>query len=128
MPDCQDDNCILMINYRAYCAAYCMGSINKDCWYIYTLNPLDRWEGASPSLGHHVHHSLPHHSVPDSYYPSTPSVFPAQHASSPSPPACSPSPPASSPSPPTSSPTCNWQVPQSASDHRARPDHRDPDV
>ena len=27
-------------------AAYCMGSLNKDCWYIYTLNPLDR-------LGHH---------------------------------------------------------------------------
>ena len=23
-------------------AAYCMGSLNKDCWYIYTLNPLDR--------------------------------------------------------------------------------------
>ena len=24
-------------------AAYCMGSLNKDCWYMYTLNPLDRW-------------------------------------------------------------------------------------
>jgi len=26
-------------------AAYCMGSLNKDCWYIYTLNPLDRYVG-----------------------------------------------------------------------------------
>lgn len=24
-------------------AAYCMGSLNKDCWYMYTLNPLDRY-------------------------------------------------------------------------------------
>jgi len=28
-------------------AAYCMGSLNKDCWYIYTLNPLDRYIGDS---------------------------------------------------------------------------------
>lgn len=24
-------------------AAYCMGTINRDCWYLYTLNPLDRF-------------------------------------------------------------------------------------
>lgn len=24
-------------------AAYCMGSLNRDCWYFYTLNPLDRY-------------------------------------------------------------------------------------
>ena len=23
-------------------AAYCMGSINKDCWFMYTLNPFER--------------------------------------------------------------------------------------
>ncbi|XP_060521205.1 S-adenosylmethionine decarboxylase proenzyme isoform X2 [Cylas formicarius] len=23
-------------------AAYCLGAINKDCWYLYTLNPLPR--------------------------------------------------------------------------------------
>ncbi|KAJ8946808.1 hypothetical protein NQ314_008792, partial [Rhamnusium bicolor] len=21
-------------------AAYCLGAVNKDCWYLYTLNPL----------------------------------------------------------------------------------------
>ncbi len=24
-------------------AAYCMGTLNRDCWYLYTLNPLDRY-------------------------------------------------------------------------------------
>ena len=24
-------------------AAYCMGTINKDCWFMYTLNPMERW-------------------------------------------------------------------------------------
>merc|ERR1712012_1175631 len=23
-------------------AAYCMGTINKDCWFMYTLNPMER--------------------------------------------------------------------------------------
>ena len=23
-------------------AAYCMGTMNKDCWYMYTLNPIER--------------------------------------------------------------------------------------
>ena len=23
-------------------AAYCMGTLNRDCWYLYTLNPLGR--------------------------------------------------------------------------------------
>jgi len=22
--------------------AYCMGNLNKDCWYMYTLNPIER--------------------------------------------------------------------------------------
>lgn len=21
-------------------AAYCLGAVNRDCWYLYTLNPL----------------------------------------------------------------------------------------
>ncbi len=24
-------------------AAYCLGTLNRDCWYLYTLNPLDRY-------------------------------------------------------------------------------------
>jgi len=24
-------------------AAYCMGTLNRDCWYLYTLNPLDKY-------------------------------------------------------------------------------------
>ena len=24
-------------------AAYCMGTMNKDCWYMYTLNPMERY-------------------------------------------------------------------------------------
>ncbi len=24
-------------------AAYCMGTMNKDCWYMYTLNPIERY-------------------------------------------------------------------------------------
>ena len=23
-------------------AAYCLGTINQDCWYLYTLNPLNK--------------------------------------------------------------------------------------
>lgn len=22
-------------------AAYCLGTVNRDCWYLYTLNPLE---------------------------------------------------------------------------------------
>lgn len=24
-------------------AAYCLGTLNRDCWYLYTLNPLDKF-------------------------------------------------------------------------------------
>jgi len=27
----------------AHGSAYCMGTINRDCWYLYTLNPPDRY-------------------------------------------------------------------------------------
>ena len=25
--------------------AYCMGNMNRDCWYMYTLNPIERLAG-----------------------------------------------------------------------------------
>jgi len=29
-------------------SAYCMGTMNKDCWYIYTLNPMDHYIHGRP--------------------------------------------------------------------------------
>lgn len=26
-------------------AAYCLGALNRDCWYLYTLNPLPQRHG-----------------------------------------------------------------------------------
>ena len=31
-----------------YTAAYCMGSLNSDCWYMYTLNELSKPISSEP--------------------------------------------------------------------------------
>jgi len=33
-------------------AAYCLGAVNRDCWYLYTLNPYSSSAAASSASGH----------------------------------------------------------------------------
>eukprot|EP00095_Tigriopus_kingsejongensis_P005325 maker-scaffold123_size333416-snap-gene-2.18 protein:Tk05325 transcript:maker-scaffold123_size333416-snap-gene-2.18-mRNA-1 annotation:"s-adenosylmethionine decarboxylase proenzyme-like" len=44
MPHCSfEQEVALLDEIFADGAAYCMGTMNRDCWYLYTLNPLDRY-------------------------------------------------------------------------------------
>lgn len=44
MPHCSfEQEVALLDDIFADGAAYCMGTMNRDCWYLYTLNPLDRY-------------------------------------------------------------------------------------
>ena len=40
-----DDEIEFLVNFFENGAAYCLGKINQDCWFLFTLNPVEHMKG-----------------------------------------------------------------------------------